>query len=330
LGVCGLLVFSCGQSQDKTDLGSETHFLSACTGGCGAGAACVCGVCTRACKKDAECSVLAGDAACVSLAPRVAEGRCDSGQADAVCDVGCLADSDCAPLGSAFVCEVGYCRKESAPPDPPAPSCDVTPLAGSDIAVIGDSLIEFTPFATDLQTALVAAGALADGDQVRNYASHLYSVLAGGTLGIDNQWATAESEGPVRIVVMDGGATDVLNVPCGAMPPVDCPAVQAAVSGAEALFAEFAAAGVEHVVYAFYNDFDNASVKAGVDVMRPFIENACGRAALPCEFLDLRLSFAGHPEYLGADGIVWSDSGAAASADAVTSVMLDRCVGWSG
>jgi hypothetical protein len=132
----------------------------------------------------------------------------------------------------------------------------------------------------------------------------------------------------VRIVVMDGGATDVLNSPCGSAPTAACAAVQAAASGAEALFAEFAADGVEHVVYAFYNDVDNPPVKAGLDVMRPLIENACGRAALPCEFLDLRPSFAGHPEYLGPDGIVWSDSGAVASAGAVTSVMLDRCVAW--
>jgi hypothetical protein len=163
---------------------------------------------------------------------------------------------------------------------------------------------------------------------VRDYASHLYSVLAGGTLGIETQWTTARADGPVRVVVLDGGATDVLNAPCGSTPTPDCPAVQAAALGAEALLAELAADGVEHVVYAFYNDFDNAAVKAGVDVLRPFVENACGRAALPCEFLDLRPSFAGHAEYLGPDGIVWSDAGAAASAGAVTSVMLARCVAW--
>jgi hypothetical protein len=265
----------------------------------------------------------------VAFAPRIAEGRCEAGEAASACDVGCLADADCAALGAAFTCQEGYCRGADPPSDLAPAMCTISPLSGSDIAVIGDSLIEFTSFSTDLETDLVAAGALADGDHVRNYASHLYSVLAGGTLGISNQWATAETDGPVRVVVMDGGATDVLNEPCGAMPPDDCPAIQAAVSGAESLLAQFAADGVEHVVYAFYNDFDNAVVKAGVDVMRPFIENACGRAALPCEFLDLRSSFYGHPEYIGSDGIVWSEAGATASADAVTSVMIDRCVAWS-
>ena len=248
--------------------------------------------------------------------------------ASSACDLACLTDADCAGLAGSFRCQAGYCRNASAPEPEPA-LCTVSPLAGSDIAVIGDSLIELSPFTADLEASLVSAGALADGDHVRDYASHLYSVLAGGTLGISNQWTSALADGPVRVVVMDGGATDVLNSPCGSAPTADCPAVQAAATGAEALLAEFAADGVEHVVYAFYNDVDNAPVKAGIDVMRPFIENACGRALLPCEFLDLRPSFAGHPEYLAADGIVWSDAGAAVSADAVTSVMVDRCVAWS-
>jgi hypothetical protein len=320
------LFFACGNAKDATEIGSETHFLSACDGGCAADAECVCGVCTKRCEDDAVCSALSAGAACVPLAPRVAEGRC-ADDAAAVCDLTCLVDADCAPLAGDFRCQAGYCRNGS-PPEPVAATCTVSPLAGSDVAVIGDSLIELSPFTADLEAALVSAGALTDGEHVRDYASHLYSVLAGGTLGVATQWTTARAEGPVRVVVLDGGATDVLNAPCGSAPTADCTAVQAAASGAEALLAEFAADGVEHVVYAFYNDFDNAPVKAGIDVLRPFIENACGRAALPCEFLDLRPSFAGHPEYLGPDGIVWSDSGASASADAVTRVMLDRCVAW--
>ncbi len=324
-----LLFYSCGQSQGSTDFGSETHFLDACSGDCGAGAECVCGVCTRSCSDDAACAKLASGAACVTLAPRVAEGRCVASDVSSACDLGCLADADCAARGASFVCQDGYCRDTSTSPELEPASCQISTVAGSDIAVLGDSLIELSSFTADLESSLVAAGALAYGDHVRDYASHLYSVLAGGTLGIDNQWATATTDGPVRVVVMDGGATDVLNGPCGATPPSDCPAIQAAVTGAEALLASFAAGGVEHVVYAFYNDVDNATVKAGIDVMRPFIENACGRAALPCEFLDLRPSFANHPEYLGPDGIVWSDAGATVSAGAVTSVMIERCVAWS-
>lgn len=320
------LFFACADANDGTEIGSETHFLSACDGGCGADAECVCGVCTKRCEHDAACSALSAAAACVPLGPRVAEGRC-ADDAEAACDLACLADADCALLPGHFRCQAGYCRDASAE-QPAVATCTPSPLAGSDIAVIGDSLIELSPFTADLEAALVSAGALAEGEHVRDYASHLYSVLAGGTLGIANQWTSAHAEGPVRVVVMDGGATDVLNAPCGAAPTADCPAVQAAVSGAEALLAAFAADGVEHVVYAFYNDVDNAAVKAGIDVLRPFIENACGRAPLPCEFLDLRPSFAGHAEYLGPDGIVWSDAGAAASAGAVTGVMLDRCVAW--
>jgi hypothetical protein len=244
-----------------------------------------------------------------------------------MCDVGCLAPGDCAKLGTGYRCEAGYCRAGAAAADPVPERCDAATMPGDDLAVIGDALIQLSKFTADLEAEATAAGLLASGDHYRSYASSLYSILAGGSLGIENQYGSARSEGIPRVVVMNGGETDVLNVPCGSNPTPDCPAIVAAAAGAEALFASMAADGVEHVIYFYYADpVGNADVKAGLDVLRPFVENACGRAPLPCHFIDLRPSFAGHPEYAAADGLVFADSGASTAAAAVADEMRERCV----
>ncbi len=87
--------------------------------------------------------------------------------------------------------------------------------------------------------------------------------------------------------------------------------------------------GVEHVVYFFYEDATaNADLKAGIDVLRPFIENVCGKSPVPCHWLDLRPVFKGHyAEYVtGVDGIVFSDAGARAAAQAIWKLIEERCI----
>jgi hypothetical protein len=332
VGVAGLAFFACGSSKLTPQTGSETHFLAACTESCVAGAECVCGTCTQSCGEDDDCSALSSAATCVSLAPRVAEGRCGAQAVASACDVSCLGAHDCATLGTGFDCVSGYCRRDAMPVAGAPAACTVGAVPGSSIAIVGDSLIQLSSFTADFEQAAVQAGVLADGDHVRDYSSYLNSVLAGGGFGIMNQWTKARADGPVHLVIMDGGATDVLNAPCGPTPTPDCAAILAAAAGAETLLAAYAADGVEQVVYAFYSDPSddptNASLKASLDVMRPFIQNACGRAAIPCHFLDLRPSFMGHPDYLGPDGIVWSDAGATASAADILGVVVDRCAAW--
>jgi hypothetical protein len=318
--------FGCHEQVEPIS-GSETHFLTACTQSCQDGVECVCGACTKTCDDDSACRSLSSSAECVSLAPRVAEGRCESDAPPAMCDVGCLDASDCGRLGKGYRCDDGYCRTGAPAGDPAPAECDVTALPGSDLAVIADSLVQLSKFTADLEAEATQAGMLAAGDHYRSYASSLYSILAGGSLGIENQYDSALSEGVPRVIVMNGGETDVLNVPCGSDPAPDCPAIVAAAAGAEALFQRMAKDGVEHVVYFYYADpVGNPDVKAGLDVLRPFVENACGRAPLPCHFIDLRPFFAGHPEYAAADGLVFGDGGASAAASAVADVMLERCV----
>jgi hypothetical protein len=242
--------------------------------------------------------------------------------------VPCLADADCATLGNA-TCEGGFCRvdPESSGPGEPL-GCDTAPLAASDVMLLGDVVIELSSFATELESQAASAGALGADEHYRNYAAAALSFLAQNQFSMSMQYDSARAEGGARVVVMNGGATDVLNLPCGSEPAADCPAVVAALEGAEALLQRMAADGVENVVYFFYPDTTmNPGLRAGIDTLRPLLENACGRSPVTCHWLDLRPTFAGHPDYLvGVDGIVFGEAGALAGASAVWSLMRERCV----
>ncbi|HET9953842.1 MAG TPA: hypothetical protein VFQ61_05045 [Polyangiaceae bacterium] len=312
----------------EADSGSETHFLRVCPASCNDGLECICGVCTARCSDDAVCRELAGSASCVSLAARIAEGRCQPEARGQVCDASCLVAADCARLGQNFVCDAGYCR-DVPQNQAPAPVAECTPPSyePDQIVILGDVLIELTVFGSALAEHAVSAGQLAEGMTFRNYASHLTSTLAEGPFSIGNEYTTALQGEPPKLVVLDGGATDFLNDPCTGMLNDECPAVKAAISGAELLFQRFAQGGVEQIVYFFYGDpVGDPGLKAGLDLLRPLLRNACGRSAVPCHWLDLRELFAPHPEYVGADGLVFSEAGARASAAAVWKVMEDRCL----
>jgi len=324
------LAFGCG-GEMKPVVGSETHFLTLCDDdACPDGSECVCGVCTKTCGADAECKGLGANASCAPLGPRQAEGRCPADAPPAMCDMACLETTDCKSLGATFRCEQGFCRPRDEAPAPEPLTCGVSPIARANVVVLGDSLIELSDFATDLEAAGTTAGVFATTGGLRSYASALYSILADGPFSISRQYETARGEGTARVVVMDGGATDMLNLPCGSVPNAGCMAMQSAAAGAELLLGALASDGVEHVVYFFYGDpppaSDLVAIAPSLDVLRPLVENACGKSGLACHFLDLRPVFGPHPEYFAQDGVNFSADGASAAADAVVSLMLERCV----
>jgi hypothetical protein len=323
------LVFSCSSPQSTQEGGSETHFLTACEGTCADGMECICGVCTKACTRQTDCATLPGVPSCSPLGPRVAEQRCGAAELGAMCDAPCITDADCSKLTSARVCDLGYCRQFSRNKEPEAIACMPTNLEPSDVLILGDVLIELSVFTRQLEQAATAAGILTTGEHFRNNAMAVSSFFATSTpaYSFDNQYSNARADGPARVIVMDGGATDVLNGPCAGMLSADCPAAQAAVAGAEALFARFAKDGVEHVVYFFYGDpVGNPTLEDGLDLMRGLLQNVCGRSPVPCHWLDLRPVFAGHPEYVGSDGLVFTEAGASAAAAATFAFMQKQCV----
>ena len=321
------LAFSCSTPETSQE-GSETHFLTSCDASCADGMQCICGVCTKACTRQTDCATLSGIASCAALGPRVAEQRCGEAELGAMCDAVCLSDLDCSTLAANRVCDYGYCRQvRGQQVEPPVRACMPASHAPADVLILGDVLIELSIFVPQLEQAAVTSGNLSSGQHYRNVAAGLSSLLATGPQSLDSEYTSALADGPARLIVMDGGATDVLAGQCAGMLTPDCPAARAAVSGAEQLFARFARDGVEHVVYFFYGDpVGNPTLKDGLDLMRPLLQNACGRSPVPCHWLDLRPTFAGHPEYVGAQGLVFTDSGATAAAAATFAFMQKQCV----
>lgn len=321
-----------GKDPSGPTVGSETHFLKRCDTTCPTGTECLCGVCSRACSESNECTGLNPEAQCTAVAPRVAEGRCSALESAAICDLSCLVDQDCSSLGADFTCRAGYCRVAGFEPiqsmDAGASvSCEPLTLLPDDVLVLGDSLIELSSFASQLDQIAVQAGVLADNQQFRVKASSLNSMLAAGVLSISEQYAAAREQAPARLVIMDGGETDVLNDVCGSTPSYDCPAIQAAVRGAEQLLLAMVQDGVQHIAYFFYPDpVGNDAVKQRLDVLRPLIENVCGQLPIPCHWVDLRSKFADHPDYLASDGLVFSEQGAAVAAQTVWQRLQQRCV----
>ena len=111
-GIVALWFLACGGVVGKPTVGGESHFLRHCGDGCGDGLTCVSDICTRGCviNQDA-CSDLARGALCTNAS--VEPG------AIAICDVSCVSDRDCTPLGTGFECSHGFCR--GAAPTGPEP-----------------------------------------------------------------------------------------------------------------------------------------------------------------------------------------------------------------
>lgn len=321
-----LLPVSCS-STGSPQAGSETHFLMSCEASCESGMQCICGVCSRPCVQQADCAPLSEAASCTLLGPRVAQGRCEDTPTGAMCDASCLTDDDCSRISGNSRCDSGFCRDAGSAVQPLPKSCMPSNIAPADVLVLGDVLIELSIFTDQLEQAAVAAGSLADGQHYRNVAAGGSSRLASGPASLDGQYSAALASGAPRVIVMDGGATDVLNDDCAGMLTPECPAARAALLGAEQLFSRFAQDGVEQVVYFFYGDpVDNPSLEAGLNLLRPLLQNVCGHSPVPCHWLDLRPAFAEHPEFVGVDGLVFTDAGATAAAAATFQLMQERCV----
>lgn len=110
--VCVVVTIPCCKSDPREpQTGSETNFLEHCESTCAEGLTCLCGVCTRACTGDNECTSLGASAQCVSVVSQPDSGTAGSCQQGATCDMACIRASDCSDLGAGYQCETGFCRK---------------------------------------------------------------------------------------------------------------------------------------------------------------------------------------------------------------------------
>jgi hypothetical protein len=317
-----LAAVACGKAQNR-DISGETHFLTACnadTGECGEGLICACGLCSRACADDSECSTLP---ASQCLTPTAASSpTCESPVPAARCDVACIADEDCQVVSSAHRCSSGFCRAGGAANLPD--SCRVD---GNEVLVIGDAFMASGHRITaGVEAHARAAGALEPGQRYRDLSSPVANAFALGGAGLSDQYTRAVEEAGVSVVIMNGGGADILVGVCADPPTAACPVVTAAVTAARALFQRMADDGVAHVIYAFYPDPVAEDVRMKMDVLRPLLEAACNESPAPCQFLDLRPVFEGHyAEYIAPDGLNPTAVGALATADAIWATLQAAC-----
>jgi hypothetical protein len=179
---------------------------------------------------------------------------------------------------------------------------------------------------TALEALARSAGALATGEQYRNYTSGTANLLALGGRLIAQQYATGWSEGPARVVIMDGGGTDVLVGTCPEPPTVDCPILVDAVAAADELLGQMGADGVEDVIWVGYPGPADAVLRAKMELLQPLLQGVCAGSVVPCHWVDLEPAFADHyAEYMAADAIPTA-AGADVAAAEIWSVMQRRCV----
>lgn len=340
----GALLLCASCEHEPTDsTGGETHFLRRCQpndGSCGTGLSCVCGVCTALCTASESCSAFAN----AECAPKASAASCADFQTQGHCEVECGSDLDCTPLSASHRCEQGVCRAGTSTPGAAgaggAPAggsgdagaagsraCVTGQVPASGVLFIGDSFFALThQISADVITLARAAGVLGSAEQYRDASSLSDNALALGGTGIADQYSGAAATAPVKVVVMNGGGTDLL---LGSCPSIDsqCPLLVAAADAAKALFSQMATDGVQHLVYAYYPDPLDENTQAKVDALRPLIEDACQNSPVPCHWLDLRPTFVGNEAaYTAPDGLNPSAVGSQASAAAIWATMQQSCI----
>jgi hypothetical protein len=218
-------------------------------------------------------------------------------------------------------CLAGACRRAD-----PSARCPVNDVNANEVVVIGDTFFAASHSITaSLEDLARQAGVLGANERYRDYSSVLGNTLALQGNGIETQYATANAESRVRVVLMTGGGADVLLGSCDVVSPT-CPLLVAAAQAARSLLSRMAADGVAHVVYAYYPDPTNAALRQKVDELRPLLASACASSPVPCHWVDLRPTFDGNAAYLGADGTTPTTEGALASAGAIWATMQAQCV----
>jgi len=313
-----LLALCCQRATERVPDG-ETHFLRACTaesGDCGPDMICVCGACLLPCEEVADCADFGSPVQCTASTDRVGGLDCTEPPTGTFCDVPCGTDTDCSDLGSGYHCSAGFCR-----------TCPHGEVTGNEVVLLGDVFIAQDHEVTiQLEALAREAGTLTIGEHYRDYSSVTQNALALGDALLGDRYQEALAESPVSVVIMDGGGSDMLLGTCETPPTSDCPVIVDAVAAAEQLLAQMAQDGVGRVLWFFYPDPADAVLRAKLDVIHPLLQAVCESSAVPCYWLDLQPTFAGHfGEYMQTD-FVPTPLGAQAAASAIWATMEQNCI----
>jgi len=141
---------------------------------------------------------------------------------------------------------------------------------------------------------------------------------------IASQYAAQEAGATkVKVLIMDGGTWETIQA--SAMGGSVSAAVSSAASAFSDLLAQVASDGtVQDVIYFLTPELPGIP---GVAMLRPLLQQACAASTVRCHFLDLQPIWANHPEYTAPGAIpVPTDAGGIAIADAIWSLMQQRCI----
>ena len=339
LGATLCTLSNCVTEPKESSTGGETHFLTACDNNesCGNALACLCGICTRSCTDSTACQSLAASAECVSVSERPAVSSCPDCPSSNFCDVPCTTDESCRALSNSLRCDRGFCRNNtggvgddagSGGQEAGTASCVRGQVGANEVLFLGDSFIATSHQITlDVENLARQAGSIAVNELYRDNSATTGNALALAAPKIADQYTKGQTDSPVKVVIMNGGGADVLLGTCDNPPTANCQIVVDAAAAAEQLLSQMAQDGVQHVVYFFYPEPVDVVVQAKMDVLRPLIQGACESSPVPCHWLDLQPTFAGHyADYVLADGMNPTDVGSAATAAAIWTTMQENCV----
>jgi hypothetical protein len=194
--------------------------------------------------------------------------------------------------------------------------CAHAQVNASEVLWIGDSWVLVPGNQhTDVRDLARASGAIGPNDD------YTIGAVAAATMAqVAGQYAAQEATATkAKILIMDGGTWDTITANGSA----------ASVSSSAAGFSQFlstvAADGtVTHIVYYLMPELPTIP---GVAALRPLLEQSCAQSAVRCHFLDLQPIWAGHPEYIGTDGLLPSNAGGTVLANAIWAIMQTNCIG---
>jgi len=203
---------------------------------------------------------------------------------------------------------------DGGPGDAVSP-CPPAIVAASEVLWMGDSWINVPggqlTGVRDLARASQAIGANDD---------YTVTAVGGATMSaIAGQYAMQEASATKpKVLVMDGGTIDTIAGQGSEA------SAAAAVTAFQQLLTKVAADGtVQQIVYFMVPELPAIY---GVSALRPLMQQACAGSVVPCHFLDLQPSWAGHPEYTASNGILPTDAGARVMASLLWATMQASCI----
>jgi hypothetical protein len=205
--------------------------------------------------------------------------------------------------------------------------CEPNLVQPNEVVVLGDSFFATTHEVTGyIEASARADGVISEGERYRDYSNLSSNALALGAPGIAGQYANAQADSNVRVVIMNGGGADVLLGTCDVV-EAECPVISEALLAFEDLLSQMSADGVGAVVFVGYPDPQITEVREMMEVLLPLLESACTQRPSFCHYLDLQAVFAGRQDdYLLPDGLNPTSLGAQASAVAIWDLMGEACI----